>query len=146
MTSNHPNPGRPVGESPSVGPPEAATRPVADVMISTPKTLPAGASADEARALFSSPKVLSVPLVDGTEFVGLLDRDDLPQAVMGEAPVREYARRTVPTITPERPMQEALDLMASTEAVRLVVLAEDGATLRGLLALDHDRTGFCQGS
>lgn len=133
-------------QSPSVGRAQAATRPVQDVMISTPKTLPAAATAADARALFINPKVLSVPLLDGTAFAGLLDREDLPETATDGAPIRGFARYTVPTITPDRPMQEALDLMAATEAVRLVVLAEDGSTLRGLLALDHDRTGFCQGS
>lgn len=133
-------------ESPSVGRDRAVTRPVRDVMISTPKTLAAAATAADARALFANPKVLSVPLVDGTAFAGLLDREDLPETVTDAGPVRGFARQNVPTTTPDASMGEALDLMTSTETVRLVVLAEDGRTLRGLLALDHDRTGFCQGS
>ena len=133
-------------ESPPGGRDQAATRPVRDVMISTPKTLAAAATAADARGLFTNPKVLSVPLVDGTAFAGLLDREDLPETATEGEPVRSFARQNVPTTTPDAPMGEALDLMTSTETVRLVVLAEDGRTLRGLLALDHDRTGFCRGS
>ncbi|WP_168211735.1 CBS domain-containing protein [Ruania zhangjianzhongii] len=146
MTSTDPQADSAACANPSVGRDQAATRPVRDVMISTPKTLPAAATAGDARTLFSNPKVLSVPLVDGASFAGLLDREDLPESATDEAPIRGFARRSVPTITPERSMQEALDLMASTETVRLVVLADDGRTLRGLLALNHDRDGFCLGS
>lgn len=144
MSSSEPHPAPCPGEN--VARDEAATRPVQDVMIDTPKTLPATATAADAHALFANPKVLAVPLLDGTAFAGLLEREDLPGSVAGEAAVGDYARRSVPTITPDRPMQEALDVMAQAEVVRLVVLAEDGSTLLGLLALDHDRTGFCRGS
>lgn len=132
--------------NPSVGEEEAATHSVQDVMITTPKTLPVEATAAEARTVFTNPKVLSVPLLAGSSFAGLLDREDLPETVPPQAPVRELARPGVPTIAPERPMQEALDLMAATETLRLVVLAEDGHTFCGLLALNHHRNGFCLGS
>ena len=133
-------------ESPSVGRDQRATRLVQDVMISTPKILPAAATAADARALFTNPKVRSVPVLDGTVFAGLLDREDLPGTATDADPIRGFARQNVPTVTPHTSMQEAWDLMAATETVRLVVLAEDGRTLCGLLALDHHRTGFCQGS
>ena len=146
MTSTDPHADPAACANPSMGPDQAATRPVRDVMITTPKTLPADATVAEARALLANPKVLAVPLVDGSAFAGLLEGEDLPAEAGAEHPVRRYARTSVPTITPDQPVRDAWQQMTSAGVVRLVVLGEDGRTLTGLLALDHHRTGFCQGS
>lgn len=146
MTSNDEQTDPAQCENPSVGGADAATRTVGEVMITRPKTLPALASVQEARALFTNPKVLTAVLVDGEKFAGLLDRDALPEWEPGANSVGVYARTAVPTITPDRPVSDAVALMEGEDALRLVVLDEDGATLRGLLCVDHERTGFCQGS
>lgn len=122
---------------------EAAPQLVGDVMLRTPKTLPGRATIDDARALFANPKVVSALVVDGDKFVGLLDRSDLPSLLAGSTPIRTFVRREVPTITPDRPVSEATDILDAWGLARLVVLAEDGATLAGLLCLDLQRAGFC---
>lgn len=123
---------------------EAAPRTVGDVMLRTPKTLRGSATVDEARAFFANPKVISAVIVDGTRFVGLLDRTDLPSLLPGSAPIRAYARAT-PTMTPSRPVAEAIDILDERGLARIAIVAEDGVTLAGLLCLDRQRAGFCQG-
>ena len=124
---------------------EAAPQLVADVMVKRPKTLPGDATARDAREFFANPKVITAVLVDGTAFVGVLDRDDLPDLLPDEAPARAHARRNVATITPDRSMQDALAVLNADHSNRLVVLGNDGVTLAGLLCLDLQRAGFCQG-
>lgn len=116
---------------------------VGEVMLKTPKTLSARASLDEAREFFANPKVVSAVLVDGTAFAGLLDRTDLPSLLAGSVPIRTFARMTVPTVRPDTPVPNALEIMAGYGVTRLVVLGDDGTTLVGLLCLDRKRTGFC---
>ncbi len=146
MTTDDEKMADPACANPSIGRDDAAARTVGEVMITRPKTLPALASVQEARELFTNPKVLTAVLVDGDKFAGLLDRDSLPEWEPGADSVGVYARTEVPTITPDRPVSDAVALMEGEDALRLVVLDADGATLRGLLCLDHERTGFCQGS
>ena len=146
MTTNDEHSDAAACENPSIGGDQAATRTVGEVMIARPKTLPAKASVQQARELFANPKVLTAVLVDGDKFAGLLDRDSLPEWEPGADSVEVYARTAVATITPERPVSDAVELMHGEDALRLVVLDADGETLRGLLCLDHERTGFCQGS
>lgn len=129
--------------------PDAAPGPtpplVRDVMLTRPKTLPGNASVGDARRLFADPKVITAILVDGTAFVGTLERSALPSLLPDVAPVRSYARRGVPTTTPQRPVQEAIAAMDAGRSTRLVVLEDDRVTLAGLLCLDARRGGFCRG-
>ena len=57
---------------------------------------------------------------------------------------RALARRDVATIDPDAPLGEALAVLDADAEGRLVVLDPDGRTLRGLLCLTRDRTGFCR--
>jgi len=114
-------------------------------MITRPKALQVSASAGEARRLFTNPKVLEAVLLDGPAFAGLLDRDALPQTLLDEAPLTPCTRQDVPTIARDRPLSEASDLMREHRMLRLPVVEPDGRTLAGLLCLNHERTGFCQG-
>jgi CBS domain-containing protein len=123
---------------------DAAPQLVRDVMLRHPKTLPGRATVREAREFFANPKVISALVVDDTSFVGLLDRSDLPSLLDAGSPVRTFARRSVPTITPDRPVTEAMDILDTRGLARLVVLEEDGVTLAGLLCLDLKRAGFCR--
>lgn len=125
---------------------EAATRQlVGDVMLRHPKTLPGNTRVDQARRFFEDSKVISALIVDGTAFVGLLERSDLPSLLPGTSPVRTFVRREIATITPDRPVSEAVDILDAGGLARLVVLESDGVTLAGLLCLDRKRAGFCQG-
>lgn len=124
---------------------DAATRLVRDVMLRHPKTLRGDATVDDARALFADAKVVTAIVADGTAFVGLLSRTDLPSLLPGNAPIRTFSRRAVPSITPDRPVTEAVEILDDRGLARLVVLEEDGVTLAGLLCLDLKRNGFCNG-
>src|SRR5699024_10071830 len=90
---------------------DAAPRCVDDVMLRRPKTLPASATVDDARALFDNPKIVTALLVDGTAFAGILERSDVPSLLAGSSPIRTFAHRTVPTITPDRPVTEAMEML-----------------------------------
>lgn len=124
---------------------EAAPQLVRDVMLTTPKTLAGNATLADARRFFENPKLVTAVLLDGARFAGILNRGDLPALVPESAPVRGYARRQVPTITPDRPTTEAIAILDATRSARLVVLEQDGTTFAGLLCLDLQRAGFCRG-
>ncbi|MEO7127025.1 MAG: CBS domain-containing protein [Nakamurella sp.] len=124
---------------------DAAPQLVGDVMLRRPKTLDGHATVDEARAFFANPKVISALIVDGTSFVGLLDRGDMPRLLAGSSPIRTFVRREISTITPDRPVTDAIEVLDARGLARMVVLESDGITLAGLLCLDLKRAGFCQG-
>jgi len=116
---------------------------VADVMVTRPKTLPASATVRDLRQLFENPHVATALLVDGPRFAGAIDKDALPDVAPDDASAISYVQAERNTVTPEATMEEALAYLDSANARRLIVVAEDGATLRGLLCLDSKRTGFC---
>lgn len=124
---------------------EAHPKLVRDVMLSTPKTLDASATVAQAREFFANPKLVNAVLTDGDTFVGVLTRSDIPAILAPGAPVRQHARRHVPTTTPSRPMAEAMATLDERGLARMVVLEEDGERLAGLLCLDTQRNGFCRG-
>lgn len=124
---------------------DAAKKLVGDVMLRHPKTLRGDATVKDARAMFADSKVVSAIVADGTKFVGLLDRSDLPSLLAGDSPIRTFARRRIITTTPARPIEEAMEVLDERGLARMVVLEEDGVTLAGLLCLDLKRAGFCQG-
>jgi CBS domain-containing protein len=117
---------------------------VRDAMVGRPKTLPAGASVDDLRALFANPHVRTALLVDGDRFAGAVERDDVPASADGTGPARALATMPAATVEPDTPLAEAQAILDADANHRLVVLDADGATLRGLLCLTTDRTGFCQ--
>ena len=117
---------------------------VRDAMLRTPKTTPAAARVGDLRTLFANSRVATALLVDGAEFVGVVDRDALPDDARDAQPARELARRDVPTIDPDAPLTDALRGLDERDERRLVVLDGDGRTLRGLLCLSRDRNGFCR--
>jgi predicted transcriptional regulator len=117
---------------------------VRDAMVASPKTVPADGTVADLRAMFANSRVLTALLVDGQEFVGVVHRDALPDETSDREPARELARRDVTTIEPEAPLTDALAVLDQSAERRLVVLDRDGHTLRGLLCLTTDRSGFCQ--
>ena len=116
---------------------------VAEVMLSRPKTLPASATVGEVRALFDNPKVVTALLVDGAAFAGEVARDAIPATVADEERARAYARTDVVSVEPDTSVPEARAWLDDHDERRLVVMDPDGTTLRGLLCLKRDRTGFC---
>src|SRR5699024_4339902 len=109
-------------------------------MITRAKARPVSASAGAARRRFTNPRVLEAVLLEGPTFAGLLDRDALPQSLLDEAPLSPCARQDAPVIARDRPLSEAAELMQEHGMLRLPVVEADGATLAGLLCLNHERS------
>jgi CBS-domain-containing membrane protein len=115
---------------------------VSDAMIA-PKTTPGDATVGDLRALFANHHVLTALLVDGPRFVGVVQRDGLPDGD-DQRPARDLAVRDVPAVGPDTPLTEALARLDRMDERRLVVLDHEGDHLCGLLCLTTDRNGFCQ--
>ena len=122
---------------------DALAMTVGEVMIRAPKTLPADARVGDVRQMFERPSIRSVLLADGERFAGVIERDGFPAEVPDDSPARPYAVLDVPSVTPALPMRDAVPLLEGCDEPRLVVLDEDGVTLRGLLCGNTNATGFC---
>jgi CBS domain-containing protein len=124
---------------------EAVDMLVGEVMIAKPKTLPPSALVRDVRDLFERKKtVRTVLLVEDDAFRGAIERDGLPGAARDDEPAVRYAEREPLTTTPDTPMRDVLPLLDGRKEPRLVVLDEDGTTLRGLLCADSSGAGFCR--
>jgi len=124
---------------------EAADQLVGDVMIKRPKTLPVGATVADVRRLFDNGSVQTGLLVDDGRFRAAIEREDVPEATADDAAAIEFAVTPIAKVHPSTPMNEAISLLDSAGTRRLVVVDDDGETLRGLVALNSSRSGFCGG-
>ena len=122
---------------------EAAQLTIGEVMIRAPKTLPSDATVADVRRVFEKPNIRTVLLADGDRFAGLIERDGLPADASDDSPAIAYRDPAPVTATPETPMSDAVDRFDARGEPRLVVLDEDGVTLRGLLCGNVTATGFC---
>ena len=116
---------------------------VADVMIPNPKTLPASALVGDVRGVFEKKNVRTVLLAENGVFRGAIERGGLPATATDDDPALRFADAEPLSTTPGTPMRDALALLDGRGEPRLVVLDEDGVTLRGLLCADTAGTGFC---
>ena len=122
---------------------EAAALTVGEVMIARPKTHPAGALVGDVRRAFENPSVRTVLLADDGIFRGAIDRPRLPEDAPAGEPAARYADTEPVTAVPEMPIAEAVELLEGLPEPRLIVLDEDGATLRGLLCFNRGSKEFC---
>jgi CBS domain-containing protein len=122
---------------------EALGLTVGEVMIRAPKALPPHATVAEVRQAFEKPNVRTVLLADDGRFAGLIERDLLPADAPDGAPASSYLEPAPATATPQMPMPDAIKLLEGRGEPRLVVLDDDGITLRGLLCANATGTGFC---
>jgi CBS domain-containing protein len=122
---------------------EAVSLTVGEVMIRQPKTLPADALVADVRRQFERPSVKTVLLADGERFAGAIERGGLPADASEDARASDYVEADPLTVTPGLAMPEAVKLLEGRSEPRLIVLDEDGATLRGLLCVNTTATGFC---
>lgn len=123
---------------------EAAVLTVGEVMISRPKTIPGDALVADARRVFENPSVRTVLLAaDDGAFRGAVERDALPASARDDEPAAGYADTDPVTATPDMPIPEAIKLLDGQAEPRLIVLDEDGATLRGLLCFNRGSSEFC---
>jgi CBS domain-containing protein len=123
---------------------EAIEMTVAEVMVPIPKTLPADAVVRDVEAEFENPSVRVVVLTDGGAFRGTIERDDLPPGQADE-PASSYANAEPLSARPGMSMREAIALLEHCREPRLVVLDDDGATLRGMVCLSRSTNSFCVG-
>jgi CBS domain-containing protein len=112
-------------------------------MIARPKTFRSDIKVGEVRQAFAQSSQRVVLLVDGSTFQGAIDRDALDPEAPDAAPAVAFARRDVATVTPATPLADAVELLDRNREPRLVVLDEDGHTLRGLLCFNQSSASFC---
>ncbi len=112
-------------------------------MIARPKTLGSEVTVGEVRRAFQQSSQRVVLLADGSTFRGAIDRDALDPEASDTAPAVSFARRDVATVTPATPLADAVELLDRSREPRLVVLDEDGRTLRGLLCFNQSSASFC---
>ena len=113
-------------------------------MIAQPKTFRSDIKVGEVRQTFAQSSQRVVLLVDGSNFRGAIDRDALdPERARRRSRRLAFARRDVATVTPATPLADAVELLDRNREPRLVVLDEDGQTLRGLLCFNQSSASFC---
>lgn len=124
---------------------DAADQTVGDVMIKRPKTLALDATLGDVRRLFENGSVQTGLLVDDGRFRAAIERPNVPDSAPADAKAIDFAFTPTAKVHPDTPMAEAIALLDAESARRLVVVDEDGETLRGLVALNSSRSGFCAG-
>ena len=82
-------------------------------------------------------------LTENGIFRGAIERDRLPASASPHEPAAVYAETQPVTVTPAMRIPDALKLLEGRREPRLIVLDEDGATLRGLLCFNRGSGGFC---
>jgi CBS domain-containing protein len=122
---------------------EALPLTVGEVMIAHPKTFRSDVKVGEVRRVFEQSSQRVVLLVDGTTFQGAIDRDALDPRAPDAARAVTFARRDDATVTPATLLADAVQILDRNREPRLVVLDEDGHTLRGLLCFNQSSASFC---
>src|SRR5262249_2931920 len=97
------------------------------------------------RRLFAKPNVRTALLVEGAALVATVDQDDVPDTAADVEPALSFARCDAERVAPEVPVRDVVDLLERTRQGRIVVVAEDGTTLLGLLCLSGVDDAFCSG-
>jgi predicted transcriptional regulator len=116
---------------------------VGEVMVSHPRTLATSATVGDLRRMFENRNVRTALLVDGDRFVGTVERDDVPAAAGDDDPARELAHYDDEVIRPDQRVRDVIPQLDGSREGRLVVIDEDGSTLRGLLCLSGVEGAFC---
>jgi CBS domain-containing protein len=107
-------------------------------MTENPKTVAPSASVTEAARILAAENVGSLPVVDGDELVGIVTDRDLVLHVVARGLDPQTVRivdvyTQKPTVaTPDEPLDEALQRMASEQVRRLPVVSD--GRLVGILA------------
>jgi CBS domain-containing protein len=112
----------------------------ADVMLRSPKTVPADATVGEVRELLANPSVQLVLLTSGRLFCGAVAA--IPAGAPADTPAIDFAEPDPDTLGPDDPASVAFERTASNPHRRVVVLDEN-EELVGLVCLDETRTRFC---
>jgi CBS domain-containing protein len=116
---------------------------VGDVMIANPKTVSPRVTVGDVRRMFERPSQRTVLLAQDGAFHGAIERDGLPASAPDDEPALAYAETDPPTATPAMSVSEAAALLDDRPEPRLIVLDDDGVTLRGLLCFNRGSASFC---
>ena len=122
---------------------EVIEKTVREVMVRAPKTLPGAATVGDVRRAFERSSVRTVLLTEGHRFVGAIERAGLPADAPDSAAASEYVELQPLLATPGMPISDAVKLLEGRGEPRLIIVDEDGLTLRGLLCGSGGATGFC---
>src|SRR5215510_11130510 len=95
----------------------------ADLMLRDPKTLPAGATVADVRAVLANDHVQMALLTEGSAFRGAITT--LPDDASAEAAALAFADPSPPTIAPEEPAAKAFARANASPHGRVLVLDED---------------------
>jgi CBS-domain-containing membrane protein len=115
---------------------------VADVMLATPKTLPADTTVAEARSQLANSHVQMLLLTDGARFCGAVTA--IPDDADPSAPALGHADPEAETIAPAESAETAY-ARASRDPHRRVIVLDSEGDLRGLVCLNPTLTRFCRG-
>jgi CBS domain-containing protein len=115
----------------------------ADLMLRDPKTLPAGATVADVRAVLANAHVQMALLTEDRAFRGAITA--LPDDAPAEAAALGFADPSPPTIAPDESAAEAFTRANASPHRRVLVLDQD-ENLLGLLCLNASRTRFCKTS
>jgi CBS domain-containing protein len=126
-----------------VGREDAQQLTVEVAMLRHPKTLPSNATVADLRRLFARDTIRTALLVEGPTFVAAVERTDVPDAAGDAEAALDYARRDAPRVTPATLVAEAMSKLEATAEGRLVVVDDDGETLRGLMCFKGSADAFC---
>ncbi len=95
-----------------------------DLMQGEVITIASGATVQELRELLQSKDISAVPVVDGTELVGIVSQTDLVDAPAGDTPVRDVASEKVYTVPAYDGPHVAARVMRNHRIHRVVVTHE----------------------
>src|SRR5262245_48222688 len=114
-------------------------------MLSRPKTLGTDATVGDLRRLFENRSVRTALLVDGGAFFGAVERDDVPDTAGDGEPARAFSHSDDERVHPGQRVSDVIPQLDASREGRLVVVDDDGSTLRGLLCLSGIEGAFCSG-
>jgi len=111
---------------------------VRDAMTANPRSIGASASVVEAARLMREEHIGSLPITDDEQLVGMITDRDITTRVVAEAadpkvtPVGDVYSRDLISVTPDKDLEEALQLMARHQVRRLPVV--ENGRLIGIVA------------
>ena len=122
---------------------DLAALPISAAITTRGKELSSAATVGDARAVLENGSVQLVPVLSGATYLGAVSRDVLGADLDPSTPVAGLVAPLVPTALASSPGADAFAELDRAGATRLVVLADDGVTYRGLVCLTSDRERAC---
>jgi predicted transcriptional regulator len=115
---------------------------IADVVTGRGKELALDDTVVSARRLFENASVQVIPVLDGVNYVGAVDRGAVHSGISDRTPIEALVQDILPTCRAGTPVLVALAALDESGANRLVVL-DDDANYLGLVCLRSDRQRLC---